>query len=102
VGSADGSSGDAGRVAYFALAQPCGQPGGADAADPLWAGIPGQQDKGTLAGRVVERSFQGGEHAGHEVSEPVDHPHPVSDQVGPVASQHRQVADQVGVAVDDG
>jgi hypothetical protein len=38
AGRGDGSSGKVGRVAYFALAQPCGQPGGADAADPLWAG----------------------------------------------------------------
>src|SRR5918995_1100288 len=60
TGSGDGLSGDAGGVAHLALAQPCGQPRVADAADPVWAGITGQQHERTLAGRVVERSFQAG------------------------------------------
>ena len=51
--------------------------------------------------RVVERALQAGEHAGHQVAQPVDHPYPISDQIGPVTSQNREVADLIGVGVDD-
>ena len=73
----------------------------ADAADPIGAGVAGEQHQRSLVRGVVERPLQAGEHAGHQVAQPVDHPHSVGDQIRSMPGQHREVADQVGVGVDD-
>ena len=64
-------------------------------------GVAGEQDQRSLVRGVVEGPLQAGKHAGHQVPQPVDHPHPVGDQIRPMPGQHREVADQVGVGVDD-
>jgi hypothetical protein len=50
---------------------------------------------------VVEGPLQAGKHAGHQVAQPVDHAHPVSDQIFSMSGQHGEVAHEVGTGVDD-
>lgn len=98
----DGAGGDLREVTHVAVLQPGGEAAFADPSDPVRAGVAGQQDQRTLAVGVVEFPFQGREDAGQHIPQPVDHPHPVGDQIGAVPGQQRQVADQVGDRVDDG
>ena len=87
--------------AHVPVAQPAGQASLTDAADPIGAGVAGEQHQRALVRGVVERPLQAGKHAGHQVPQPVDHPHPVGDQIRPMPGQHREVADEVGIGVDD-
>lgn len=80
--------------------QPAGQAGLPDAAQPARAGIAGQQHQGAFAGGVVKLPLQGREDAGQYVPQPVDRPHPVGDEAGPVGGQQAEVADQVCLVVD--
>jgi hypothetical protein len=54
-------------VPHLPVPQPARQSRLAEPANPIRAGIAGEQHQRTLVGGVVEFSFQAGEHAGHQV-----------------------------------
>ena len=82
-------------------AQPGCQAGLSEAADPIGGGVAGEQDQRSFVRGVVESPLQAGKYTGHQVAQPVDHAHPVGDQVRSMPGQHREVANEVGTGVDD-
>ena len=56
--------------------------------------IAADQDQ-RAAGGVVKGAFQGGEHRGEQVTQPVDPTDPVGHQVGPVGGEPGQLGDQL-------
>ena len=100
VGGGQSPGGDTGGVSHLPAAQPLGEAGLAEPAQPFRAGVLGEQDQRAFVGGVVELLFQGGKDAGHDVAQSVDHPDPVSDQVAAMRGQQSQFTGQIGHRID--
>ncbi len=101
LGCGGGAGGHVGRTAHVAVAQPASQASLSEAADPVRGGIAGEQYQRSFVRGVVEGPLQAGKHTGHQVAQPVDHAHPVGDQIRSMPGQHREFAHEVGTGVDD-
>lgn len=87
---------------HAAIGQPGRQPGPPAAPDGGRGLVAGQQHQRAFVAAVVEGPLQSGEDAGQHVAETVDHPYPVSHQVGAMGGQQREVGRHLGGHVDHG
>lgn len=101
VRGVDGDVSDPGSRFGPTFFQPRGQALCAHTADLCWGLVPGEQEQGSLRGRVVERGFRAGEELAEAGSHPVDRPGSVASQVGAVGGEKSQFGRDI-VAEPDG
>lgn len=87
LSSIQGSGRDRDGTPEAAVGQPGSEPGPAAASDRGRNPVAREQDERALVLEVAEGSLQGGEDAGQDIPQAVDHPHPVGRQAAAVGSQ---------------